>query len=197
MDTLAKIQLDAIDTWEKGGRVGRPFAVMAANNIGYFGPHEQTLRSFPFGADSHYGGCGAGKHFLGLESDGTVKGCPTLPTAPYGSGHVRDLAELWKNDKIVGFSRHRTEDDLWGHCKTCYYASVCKGGCTWMAHTTLGRPGNNPFCYHRVIELQKKGIRERLVQVERAPGLPFDHGRFEIVEEAIPEIETSVPLSSP
>ena len=39
--------------------------------------------------------------------------------------------------------RDRTVDDLWGHCKTCYYASVCKAGCTWTTHTLLGRPGNS------------------------------------------------------
>jgi hypothetical protein len=53
-----------------------------------------------------------------------------------------------------------------------------------MAHTTLGRPGNNPFCYHRVVQLRRRGVRERLVPIERAPGLPFDSGRFRIVEEA-------------
>jgi hypothetical protein len=31
----------------------------------------------------------------------------------------------------------------------------------------------------------RQGLRERLVQVERAPGVPFDHGRFEIVVEEV------------
>jgi hypothetical protein len=56
-------------------------------------------------------------------------------------------------------------------------------------HTTLGRRGNNPFFYHRVVQLRRRGVRERLVQVERAPELPYDIGRFEIVEERIPEGE--------
>ncbi len=30
-----------------------------------------------------------------------------------------------------------------------------------------------------------RGLRERLVPVARAPGEPFDHGRFELVEEAL------------
>ena len=47
-----------------------------------------------------------------------------------------------------------------------------------------GKPGNNPFCYHRVTQLRRKGVRERLVPVERAPGKPYDHGRFEIQLES-------------
>ena len=50
---------------------------------------------------------------------------------------------------------------------------------------TLGRPGNNPFCHHRALELARRGQRERLVQVERPPGVPFDQGRFEIVLEEL------------
>ncbi len=81
------------------------------------------------------------------------------------------------------FARDRGTEELWGFCKTCYYGDVCRAGCSWMTHTTLGRRGNNPFCYHRVTELKKRGVRERLVPVERAPQLPYDHGRFEIREE--------------
>jgi len=43
--------------------------------------------------------------------------------------------------------------------------------------------GNNPFCYHRVTQLQRSGVRERLVVKELAPHEPYDFGRLEIVEE--------------
>ena len=187
IDTLAAIQLEAVETWRSSGEVGRPFAIMPSNNVGYFGPHEQVLRSRPLARESHFAGCKAGKHTLGIESDGTIKACPTLPL-PYRGSNVRALTleEIWRTDPVVGFSRHRTRDELWGFCASCYYADVCKGGCTWMAHTTLGRPGNNPFCYHRVTQLRRKGVRERLEKVEAAPGVPFDFGRFAIVEEPWP-----------
>jgi hypothetical protein len=35
------------------------------------------------------------------------------------------------------------------------------------------------------LEMQRQGLRERLVRVEEAPGVPFDHGRFEIVVEEV------------
>jgi hypothetical protein len=59
----------------------------------------------------------------------------------------------------------------------------------------VGRRGNNPFCYYRVVELKKRGIRERLVPVERAPNQPYDFGRFEIVEESWPSSDPSSDVS--
>ena len=55
-----------------------------------------------------------------------------------------------------------------------------------LAHVLFGKPGNNPFCHHRALELAKQGRRERLRKIAEAPGMPFDYGRFEIVEEAWP-----------
>jgi len=181
IDTLAAIQLEAFR--EHAG--GIPFNVFANNNIGYYGPHEQVLRSRPLGGEAHWVGCQAGVYVLGIESDGTVKACPTLPTGPYAAGNVRTMSieELWQHSELLRFARDRTAEELWGFCKTCYYADDCRAGCSWTAHTTLGRRGNMPFCYHRVTQLRKKGVRERLVKVENAPRLPFDFGRFELVEE--------------
>ncbi len=185
IDTLAAIQTEAMVEWRAGDQRSVPFNVFANNNIGYFGPHEQLLRSTPLQAETHWGGCVAGIYSMGIESDGTVKACPTLPTASYQAGNVRTmkLEDLWEQGELMRFARDRTVESLWGFCKTCYYADVCHAGCNWTAHSTLGRRGNNPFCYHRVTQLRKKGIRERLIPVEKAPGKPYDHGRFELVEE--------------
>jgi radical SAM protein with 4Fe4S-binding SPASM domain len=187
IDTLAALQREAVAEHKEG----IPFNVFVGNNIGYFGPHEQVLRSRPGGAETHWKGCRAGINVLGIESDGTVKGCPSLPTAPYAGGNVRELSleEVWEASEVVRFARDRTSDELWGFCKTCYYAETCRGGCSWTAHCTLGKRGNNPFCYHRVVQLRRKGIRERLVVKERAPNQPYDFGRFEIEEEALPAAE--------
>ena len=190
VDTLAAIQAEAAKSY----RGGIPFNVFANNNIGYFGPHEQILRSRPGGPDQHWRGCQAGMMSMGIESDGTVKACPSLPTHPYAGGNVLDLPleRIWEDSPEVRFTRDRDAGELWGFCKTCYYADVCRAGCSWTAHVTLGKRGNNPFCYHRVVQLRKKGIRERLELRERAPNEPYDYGRFEIVEEPWPA-ESAAP----
>ena len=125
---------------------------------------------------------------LGIESNGDIKGCPSLPSAPYVGGNVRGrrLKKIWSKTAELRFSRDRDLDELWGFCKTCYYADTCRAGCSWTSHTLLGKRGNMPYCHHRATELEKQGKRERLVRVERAPGTPFDFGRFEIVEEDMP-----------
>jgi len=191
IDTLAEIQLSAAAEHADG----IPFNIAVSNNIGYFGPHEQVIRSRPGGREAHWAGCQAGVSTIGIESDGTVKGCPSLPTAPYTGGNVRELAlaEIWEHSEIISFARNRSLDELWGYCKDCYYAENCRGGCSWTAHCTLGRRGNNPFCYHRVEQLKKQGIRERLELKERPPGEPYDFGRYEIVEEPWPDTDRDEP----
>ena len=158
--------------------------LLPGNNIGYFGPYEPVLRrEFPHG---HRGSCGAGCTTLGIEADGAVKGCPSLQTDPWTGGNLRDasLRDIWERAAPLRVMRDRTVDDLWGFCRTCYYADECRAGCTWTGFSLFGRAGNNPLCHHRALEMQRLGLRERLVQVAPAPGAPFDHGLFEIVVEA-------------
>jgi radical SAM protein with 4Fe4S-binding SPASM domain len=160
------------------------------NNIGYFGPYESVLRgTFPRG---HMASCGAGRSTLGIEANGDIKGCPSLPTADYVGGNLRDypLKEIWERAPALRFTRDRTvEDGLWGYCRDCYYADTCRSGCSWTSHVLFGRPGNNPFCHHRALELLREGKRERVIMVEKAPGLPFDQGKYEIVLEDWPADE--------
>ncbi len=158
--------------------------IVPGNNLGYFGPEEAVLRSPP-GLTEHFHGCRAGRQVLGIESDGAVKGCPSLQTAEYVGGNLRErpLKDLWEHAPELAFARRRTVEDLWGYCRTCAYAETCMGGCTFTAHAMFGRPGNNPYCHHRARALKARGLRERLVLREAAPGLPFDNGRFELREE--------------
>ncbi|PQV44876.1 GDL motif peptide-associated radical SAM/SPASM maturase [Paraburkholderia sp. BL21I4N1] len=156
------------------------------NNIGYYGPYEHLWRGF--GDERvHWTGCSAGQQVIALEADGTVKGCPSLATVGFAGGNVRDLSleEIWRTSEAIHFGRLRSVDDLWGFCRTCYYADVCRGGCTWTSHSLLGKPGNNPYCHYRVIELQKQGLRERIVKVEEAGAASFAVGRFDLVTERI------------
>ena len=160
-------------------------ALWPGNNVGYFGPYESILRAaMPRG---HMASCGAGCTTLGIEANGAIKGCPSLHTIPWTGGNIRDatLRDIWERSGALRYMRDRTVDDLWGYCRTCYYADVCRGGCTWTASSLFGRPGNNPLCHHRALEMRRNGKRERLVQVEAPPGAPFDHGRFDILVEEI------------
>jgi Y-X(10)_GDL-associated radical SAM protein len=172
------------DLYRQGG--DRGLLMVVGNNIGYFGPYEHLWRGFGDERE-HWTGCAAGQTGLALEADGTVKGCPSLATVGFAGGNVRDLTleQIWKSSKEIHFGRLRSVDDLWGFCRTCYYADICRGGCTWTSHSLLGRPGNNPYCHYRALELQKKGLRERIVKIGDAAPAPFAVGEFELVTERI------------
>ena len=183
IDSLAAIQLGSP---ELPGRP--PFDIFAGDNVGYFGPHEVVLRSRPGGSATHWPGCKGGTWVIGLESDGKVKPCLSMPTEDYCTGRLSELSlrQIWEQDPSVLACRSRDQSQLWGFCGSCYYGDVCLAGCPSTSTSVLGRRGNNPFCYHRVTGLARQGRRERLVRCEQATGAPFDHGRFELIVEDLP-----------
>jgi radical SAM protein with 4Fe4S-binding SPASM domain len=180
---------------QRGWREG--LLLMPGNNLGFFGPEELRLRSQRPGDGDSFGGCQAGRFVMGIESDGAVKGCPSLPTHAYvggslddGRGGTTSLRAIWERAPELQLTRGEVQ--LWGHCAGCAFAEVCRGGCNFTAHAFFGRPGNNPYCHHRALELQRRGRRERIVPATPAPGTPFDHGRFALVEEAFDAPEPAI-----
>ncbi|MEH1920019.1 nif11-class peptide radical SAM maturase 3 [Nostoc sp.] len=163
--------------------------VQPGNNIGYYGPYERLLR----GGDawSFWQGCSAGLSALGIEADGAIKGCPSLPTTAYTGGNIRDyslrtiIEETEELRFNLGADTPKGTSHLWGFCKTCEFAELCRGGCSWTAHVFFDKRGNNPYCHHRALTQEKGGIRERVFLQRRADGNPFDNGEFRLVEEPI------------
>ncbi|MDZ8187259.1 MAG: nif11-class peptide radical SAM maturase 3 [Nostoc sp. ChiSLP02] len=175
--------------------------LQAGNNIGYYGPYERLLRGR--GQEHEFlfwQGCGAGLSTLGIEADGAIKGCPSLPTTAYTGGNIRDhaLREIIENTQELNFNIGAGTPEgtkhLWGFCKTCEYAELCRGGCSWTAHVFFDKRGNNPYCHHRALTHAKQGMRERLVPKVKAKGLPFDNGEFELILEST---DTLLPTNDP
>ncbi len=172
--------------------------VQPGNNIGYYGPYERLLR----GGDawSFWQGCSAGLSALGIEADGAIKGCPSLPTTAYTGGNIRDyslrtiIEETEELRFNLGADTPKGTSHLWGFCKTCEFAELCRGGCSWTAHVFFDKRGNNPYCHHRALTQEKGGIRERVFLQRRADGNPFDNGEFALIEEPI---NTSWPENDP
>lgn len=163
--------------------------VQPGNNIGYYGPYERLLR----GGDawSFWQGCSAGLSTLGIEADGAIKGCPSLPTTAYTGGNIRDyslrtiIEETEELRFNLGAGTPKGTEHLWGFCKSCEFAELCRGGCSWTAHVFFDKRGNNPYCHHRALTQEKHSIRERLYLQRRADGNPFDNGEFALIEEPI------------
>jgi radical SAM protein with 4Fe4S-binding SPASM domain len=173
--------------WIKENRlIPNGVRLFPGNNIGYFGPYESLLR-YGGAKGTHWEGCGAGKSCIGIEADGKIKGCPSLPSDEYTGGYSTqgELYDIIMDSTEVNHIKQRTKNDLWGYCQTCYYADICKGGCTWTAHCTLGKSGNNPYCIHRALDFESKGLRETLVPLTPPPGKPFDYGVLGIEVEKL------------
>lgn len=172
---------------ERANREG--VRVQAGNNIGYYGPYERLLRGGQ--AWSFWQGCTAGLSALGIEADGAIKGCPSLPTTAYTGGNIRDhslrtiIEETEELRFNIGAGTPKGTEHLWGFCKTCEFAELCRGGCSWTAHVFFDKRGNNPYCHHRALTQEKGGIRERVFLQRRADGTPFDNGEFALIEEPI------------
>lgn len=173
--------------------------VVPGNNIGYYGPYERLLN----GQGSKWGfwqGCGAGLNTLGIEADGTIKGCPSLPTSAYAGGNIRErsLKGIVESSQQIRFNLNagtpKGTAHMWGFCKTCEFAQLCRGGCSWTAHVFFNRRGNNPYCHHRALTNAQTGVRERICPRVRAKGLPFDNGEFDIIIEPI---DTPWPENDP
>jgi radical SAM protein with 4Fe4S-binding SPASM domain len=128
--------------------------VVASDHIGYFGKPEAHLRqpdvSMPF-----WLGCWAGLHVFGIESNGNVKGCLSLPSSRHGEpsyleGNLREhsLREIWSRPKGFAYNRLFTVADLRGFCRVCRYGDLCRGGCTWKRYS-LGDPTSGDiYCFY-------------------------------------------------
>ncbi|QLE55852.1 nif11-class peptide radical SAM maturase 3 [Nostoc sp. TCL26-01] len=163
--------------------------VQAGNNIGYYGPYERLLRGGE--AWSFWQGCSAGLSALGIEADGAIKGCPSLPTSAYTGGNIRDyslrtiIEETEELRFNLGAGTPKGTEHLWGFCKSCEFAELCRGGCSWTAHVFFDKRGNNPYCHHRALTQAERGLRERVFLQHQAKGNPFDNGEFGLIEEPI------------
>lgn len=174
----------------RGRREG--LIMQPGNNVGYYGPYEKLLRSY--GSDNDWAfwrGCKAGLALIGIEADGTIKGCPSLPTNAYAGGNIRQhsLRDIVLNAEEMQINMsagtEQGTDHMWGFCKSCEYAELCRGGCSWTSHVFFDKRGNNPYCHYRSLVHAAHSVREDLHIKRNAFGLPFDNGEFEINEKAL------------
>ena len=119
----------------------------AADNIGWMLPCEPRLRSLRRPTDRFFAGCQAGLSVVGITSDGTIRGCLSMPPVlEEGNVRQRSLAELWSDPSLFAYNRAFVPELLQGRCRDCPFARVCRGGCKSLAWAATGRLDHNPFC---------------------------------------------------
>ena len=116
------------------------------NNIGYFGPYESVLRG-PLPARPRRlvrRRAGDARH----RGQRRHQGLPVA--ADRRGGRAATSATPRSRPSGSGASRCATRatarrDDLWGFCRTCYYAEECMSGCTWTSFVTLRQTRQQPL----------------------------------------------------
>lgn len=125
--------------------------IRVADNLGYYGREEATLRRLPDGRAGFWTGCTAGIRTVGICSDGEVKGCPSHPRA-FSAGNVRreSFRTIWEDRSRFAYNTEWREEQLVGGCIACALRRICRGGCRTMAWSVTGTIFDNPFCLQRV-----------------------------------------------
>lgn len=121
-------------------------------NIGYYG-----CKGLELWKDRQYLGCFAGTRVMGIESNGDIKGCLSMPES-FVEGNIRktSLTEIWNNPDGFAYNRKFNRDMAGGECHDCKYLPLCRGGCTVTAFSATGCRADNPYCIYQIEK--KQGI---------------------------------------
>ena len=101
----------------------------------------------------YWDGCWAGRRTIGIQSDGSIKGCLTLPDN-FIEGNIRKkrLIDIWNDHDSFAYNRGFTEEDLGELCKDCKYSRKCGGGCLARSLVLAGKLHSDPYCLYRIEE---------------------------------------------
>jgi radical SAM protein with 4Fe4S-binding SPASM domain len=156
-------------------KMDEAITIDVGENIGYYGCKGTGLYD-----GMPYLGCYAGTRVLGIESDGKVKGCLSMPEE-FVEGNIRDssLTEIWNNPDGFAYNRKFTRETASGACYHCHYLPLCRGGCTTTSISATGERANNPFCMYQ-IEKKMGIVPEDSEQIKELLN------RFDPIEEEVP-----------
>lgn len=124
----------------------RQMPVMGAHDLGF---NSMLLNNIALATE--WTGCQAGISVLGIQSDGSIKGCLSMNDSTMeGNVRERDIYDVWNDGTAFSFSRGFTPGDAGENCAECGHLHKCKGGCNEMSLMKTGRLHNDPYCFHAI-----------------------------------------------
>ncbi len=125
--------------------------VAGAHGIGY---HSTQLKNYAFMPE--WPGCQGGISTVGVQSDGMVKPCLSMPEQ-FAEGNVREggLTTLWKDPRKFRRNRVFRRESLQGECAGCGHGDTCRAGCPDLARNATGSEFDNPYC---LLRIEKEGV---------------------------------------
>ena len=121
--------------------------IMGSHCFGYYSKKLRNPMVFP------WNGCQAGISTIGIQSNGDVKGCLSLPPE-FIEGNIRKnkLTEMWGKTGFCSYNRDFKESDLNNDCIGCKYGKKCRGGCLGVSVGITGKPNGDPYCLKLIEE---------------------------------------------
>jgi radical SAM protein with 4Fe4S-binding SPASM domain len=120
--------------------------IIGAHNFGYYSQILPNVQLLP------WIGCQAGITAMGIQSDGGIQGCLSLPDI-FIEGNIREknIIDIWNAPSSFSYNRNFSKNNLNGDCKNCKYGKRCRGGCLTVSTSLTGKKHSDPYCL-RLIE---------------------------------------------
>ncbi len=126
-------------------RYPKEILIAGAHDMGYYSNVLPDLQV------KGWHGCQAGITTIGIQSNGNILGCLALgDDFVEGNIRTRPLDEIWYDDTSFSYARHVKQSDIGGHCISCTFRDLCKGGCSSVSYTMARALHQDPYCLHHV-----------------------------------------------
>jgi radical SAM protein with 4Fe4S-binding SPASM domain len=121
--------------------------IIGTHCFGYYSKKLKNVMIFP------WNGCQAGISTIGIQSNGEIKGCLSLPPE-FIEGNVQDnsISEIWQKPGFCSYNRDFKESNLKNNCINCKYGKKCRGGCLGVSIGTTGKSNGDPYCLKTIEE---------------------------------------------
>lgn len=144
-DQYAKLCEDLYE-WKK--KYVSKLRIVGADSIGYCdgGIIDELLDG------DEWMGCNAGIYNLGIESNGSVKGCLSLQDDKFIAGNIRErsIVDIWGDRDAFWYTRQYDPNLMSGSCKGCIKSRQCMAGCLGMAYSIHNTIYENSYCYKSI-----------------------------------------------
>jgi radical SAM protein with 4Fe4S-binding SPASM domain len=148
-DRLSPAEFYAVAAFIAECRATIPLAELPVAGSHDFGYHSARLRNIA--QRPEWPGCLGGISTVGVQSDGLIKPCLSLPPRfAEGSARAPGLRAVWRDPERFTRNRRFRADSLRGGCRGCAHGATCRAGCPDVAQSATGDDLDNPYCLHRI-----------------------------------------------
>ena len=128
--------------------------ISGAHDFGYFSRYLPNVQL------SQWKGCQAGISVIGVQSNGNIKGCLSLPDNLI-EANIREekINNIWTNKEKFLLNRNKNSSQIDGKniCLKCFRFKDCKGGCQGFSYALTGKFYNHPYC---LLKYELKNLKE-------------------------------------